>query len=566
MGCRYLRLPVMLGYLLAGLLIGPNALALIEDAATEEHLAEFGVVFLMFVIGLEFNLPKLIKMKGLVFGFGLGQVGLTITGTVVVNFLVAMAFEMMHGYWKIKWETALVLGSALAMSSTAILGKLMSERLELESPHGQRVMGILLFQDLAVVPLMVLVPALADLENNNLFQVLAIALIKATFLVGSLLWGGQKLVHRWLHLIARRRSDELFMLNILLMTLGLSWLTELAGLSLAMGAFIAGMLIAETEFKHKVEEDIRPFHDLLLGLFFITIGMKLNFSIVFDNLALVIGLSVIPVVVKAGVVYALSRIQGTSPGVSLRTGLFLAQAGEFGFVLLSLGGGHRLVPSDWISPILAAMVLSMMATPFIIMNAEFIVNKLIKNDWFNQSCDLVNMAKRITDCDQHVIVCGYGRSGRVLVELLHSQNLSYVALDADPEKVHMGIESGHRVEFADAAKLACLKAAGLKRAKVVVITYPDVLSAMKVLAWAKEYSPKVPVIVRVQDDKDLEKLMEAGAKEVVPEIFEGTLMLASQTLVAVGMPVRKILRIVQLQRAARDKAVREKIINNHSSN
>jgi CPA2 family monovalent cation:H+ antiporter-2 len=478
-------------------------------------------------------------------------------GAVAANYAIGWMLALFGYQWRVHWQTALVLGSALAMSSTAIVGKLMSDRVELESLHGQRVMGVLLFQDLAVVPLLVLIPALADLSDNNLTEVLGKALIKAMVLVGLLLWGGQRLMRFWLHLVARRKSDELFMLNLLLMTLGLSWLTEIAGLSLAMGAFLAGMLIAETDYKHKVESDIRPFHDLLLGLFFITIGMKLDWEVVYDSLGWVIGLSLIPVIIKAALVFLLARIQGAAAGVSLRTGLYLAQAGEFGFVLLSLGQTHHLIPVPWVSPILAAMVLSMIATPFIVMNADRIVNKWVSSDWLMQSLALTGMAQRTMTIENHVIVCGYGRSGHNLVDLLKLENMPYVALESDPDKVQQGRERKDKVEFGDATRLTSLMSAGLQRAQAVVVTYSDTPSALKVLAWVQEHAPQVPVIVRTHDDKDLEKLRHAGATEVVPEIIEGSLMLASQTLVHIGVPLKKVIRLVQTQRMTRYALMRE---------
>jgi CPA2 family monovalent cation:H+ antiporter-2 len=413
------------------------------------------------------------------------------------------------------------------MSSTAIVVKLMADRVEMETPHGQRVMGVLLFQDLAVVPLLVLIPALADMGEHNLWEVLSIAMVKAAVLVGLLLWGGQRAMRAWLQVVSRRKSDELFMLNLLLMTLGLAWLTELAGLSLAMGAFLAGMLIAETDFKHKVEADIRPFHDVLLGLFFITIGMKLDWEVLIDSWGWVLLLSTVPVLFKAGLVFALSRFTGAPAGVSLRTALYLAQAGEFGFVLLTLGFQNSLIPATWMSPILASMVLSMIATPFLVMNADRIVNRFISNDWLLQSLALTGMAQRSLETENHVIVCGYGRSGHNLVDLLRLEDIAYVALESDPEKVQKGREQGHHVELGDATRLASLMSAGLVRAAAVAVTYPDMPSALKVLAWVKEHAPHVPVIVRTHDDAHLEELRAAGAAEVVPEVIEGSLMLAS---------------------------------------
>ena len=556
-GCRLLQLPAMLGYLFAGVVIGPNALALAQDSTAVEHLAEFGVVFLMFVIGLEFNLPKLMQMRKLVFGLGSGQVLLTLLAALGLNTALAWLLAQFGHTWGMTWQTALALASAMAMSSTAIVVKLMSDRVELESPHGQAVMGVLLFQDLAVVPLLVLIPALAEMGENNLWHAMGLAMLKATVLVGLLLWGGPRLMRQWLMLVARRKSDELFMVNLLLMTLGLAWLTELAGLSLAMGAFLAGMLIAETDFKHRVESDIRPFHDVLLGLFFITIGMKLDWEVLYQQWGWVIFLSLIPVVAKAALVFVLARLNGMAAGVSLRTAIYLAQAGEFGFVLLSLGQARQLVPHEWVSPILAAMVLSMIATPFLIMKADAIVNRFISTDWLMQSLQLTRMAQRSIQTEHHVIVCGYGRSGHALVELLNLEHIPYVAIDADPDRVHLGRENGHQVEYDDATRAATLMSLGLARASAVVVTYPDTGSALKVLNEVQLNAPQVPVIVRTHDDTDLDRLKSAGASEVVPEVIEGSLMLASQTMVHIGIPLRRVFRLVQGQRDTRYALMRD---------
>ena len=556
-GCRLLQLPAMLGYLFAGVVIGPNALALAQDSTAVEHLAEFGVVFLMFVIGLEFNLPKLMQMRKLVFGLGSGQVLLTLLAALGLNTALAWLLAQFGHTWGMTWQTALALASAMAMSSTAIVVKLMSDRVELESPHGQAVMGVLLFQDLAVVPLLVLIPALAEMGENNLWHAMGLAMLKATVLVGLLLWGGPRLMRQWLMLVARRKSDELFMVNLLLMTLGLAWLTELAGLSLAMGAFLAGMLIAETDFKHRVESDIRPFHDVLLGLFFITIGMKLDWEVLYQQWGWVIFLSLIPIVAKAALVFVLARLNGMAAGVSLRTAIYLAQAGEFGFVLLSLGQARQLVPHEWVSPILAAMVLSMIATPFLIMKADAIVNRFISTDWLMQSLQLTRMAQRSIQTEHHVIVCGYGRSGHALVELLNLEHIPYVAIDADPDRVHLGRENGHQVEYGDATRAATLMSLGLARASAVVVTYPDTGSALKVLNEVQLNAPQVPVIVRTHDDTDLDRLKSAGASEVVPEVIEGSLMLASQTMVHIGIPLRRVFRLVQGQRDTRYALMRD---------
>ena len=545
--CRSLKLPPMLGYLAVGVVIGPNALALSQNSEAVRHLGEFGVVFLMFVIGLEFNLPRLRAMRQHVFGLGLLQVTLTI---LLATGLTLGLSIWLSGAWSLGWQAALALSSALAMSSTAIVVKLMIERLELESEHGKRVMGVLLFQDLAVVPLLVLIPALSA-SGEALFEALAWAAVKATVLVTVLLVGGQHLMRRWLTIVVRRKSDELFVLNLLLITLGLAWLTELAGLSLALGAFIAGMLISETEYKHQVETDIRPFHDVLLGLFFISIGMLLDWRLVLERWPLVLLLVVVPTVFKAALVAAIARALGSTAGVSIRTGLYLAQAGEFGFVLLTLAQKNALVPPELLNPILAAMVLSMLITPFIVMNTNRIVMKLVSSEWLQQSLQMTSIARKSINANRHVIICGYGRCGQNLARMLEREGIPYMALDLDPDRVRQAAAAGDSVVFGDAARLQALMAAGLARASAVVITYLDVPGALKVLANTRSHAPQVPVIVRTQDDQNLEKLQEAGATEVVPEAIEGSLMLASHALALVGVPMRRVIRIVQEQRDAR---------------
>ena len=550
--CRSLKLPPMLGYLAVGVVIGPHALALSQNSEGVRHLGEFGVVFLMFVIGLEFNLPKLRSMRRHVFGLGMLQVVLTVLlATLGSLFLTTLAPSL----WKMNWQTALALSGTIAMSSTAIVVKLLAERLELDSEHGKRIMGVLLFQDLAVVPLLVLIPALGSAPDQMLMA-LGVAGLKAAVLVGLLLTGGQRAMRWWLTLVARRKSEELFVLNLLLVTLALAWLTELAGLSLALGAFIAGMLISETEYKHQVETDIRPFHDVLLGLFFISIGMMLDWRLVLERWPLVLVLATLPVLGKLLLITALARLLGATTGVSLRTGLYLAQAGEFGFVLLSLAQTSQLVPANLLNPILAGMVLSMLATPFIIMYSNGIVMRLVSSEWLQQSLQMTTIARKSINANKHVIICGYGRCGQNLGHMLEREGIQYMALDLDPDRVRQAAAAGDSVVFGDAVRLQSLMAAGLARASAVVVTYLDTASALKVLANARAHAPTVPVIVRTVDDHDLEKLRAAGATEVVPEAIEGSLMLASHALALVGVPMRRVIRVVQDQRDARYNLLR----------
>ncbi|WP_445233402.1 cation:proton antiporter domain-containing protein [Duganella rhizosphaerae] len=549
---RMMHLPPMLGYLAVGILIGPHALGLAESSEAFHSLAEFGVVFLMFSIGLEFSLPKLMAMRGIVFGLGMAQVVLTIVATMVFGW--AIATQLPSGI-HISWQASFALGGALAMSSTAIVSKMLTERLELESEHGRKIIGILLFQDLAVVPLLILIPSLGQ-RPDALVETLAWAGVKAVIVLALLLFFGQKLVRGWFTVVVKRRSQELFMLNLLLITLGAAWITERAGLSLALGAFVAGMLISETEYKHQVEEDIKPFRDVLLGLFFITIGMLLNVQMVLAHWWLVLVLLAGPVLLKFALIAGLAKLFGASDGVSMRTGLALAQAGEFGFVLLNLAGGSHLMDPFIIQVVLASMVLSMLVAPFIISKSDQIVMKVSSNEWMMQSLALTKIASRTMSTNKHVIVCGFGRSGQSLATLLGEENIDYHALDLDPERVQEAQSAGRHVSYGDAARRESLVAAGIYRASAVVITYASTPSALKVLHLVHELAPALPVIVRSHDDTDLDRLKAAGAAEVVPELMEGSLMLASHALVMLGVPLRRVVHRVQTAREERYASLR----------
>ena len=536
--CRILRLPAMLGYLIVGILIGPHALGLIPDAPETRHLAEFGVVFLMFSIGLEFSLARLRTMQHVVFGLGTAQV----LATILLVMLASLFFGL-------GWRAGLALGGVLAMSSTAIVSKMLVERAELNTSYGQNIMGVLLFQDLAVVPLLIIIPALAS--SGQAFHItLSIALFKATVVLAALLIFGQKLLRPWFHLVARQKSSELFMLNVLLFTLGLAYITELAGLSLALGAFVAGMLISETEYRYQVEEDIKPFRDVLLGLFFVTIGMLLDLGSVIAGFGWVLLVLLILLPFKAVVVALLARWFAGDWGVAIRSGLGLAQAGEFGFVLLTLAGEVNLLPAEVMQNVLAAMLISMLAAPFLIHHAEAIVRYISPSAWMNRAMQIHQIAVQSMGADAHIIICGYGRSGQALAHFMEQENIRFIALDLDSRRVREAAAS-KSVVYGDAAKREVLLAAGLMRAKTLVITYNDKHSALRILHHVNELRPGLPVVVRTADDTHIEALKQAGAAEVVAEVTEGSVMLASQALLMSGVPLSRVIRHIQESRARR---------------
>lgn len=441
------------------------------------------------------------------------------------------------------------------MSSTAIVTKLISDRSELETEHGRNIIGILLFQDLAVVFLLILLPSLGK-NPGDLFIALTTATIKITVALVLIFVIGQTLMSRWFRLVAKLRSQELFMLNLLLIVLGMAGLTEHFGLSLALGAFLAGMLISETPYRHQVEEDIKPFRDVLLGLFFITVGMLLDFDVIYQQWVLVLLLLIGPLIFKFGLIALLSRLFGSSQGISIRTGLCLAQAGEFGFVLLTQIDGLDLIDPALSQAVLAAMLISMFGAPFLIQYSDRIAMRFSSNEWLLQSLALTRVAAKSVRTENHVVICGFGRSGQSLARMLDQEKIPYIALDMDPDRVKEASAAGDNVVYGDASRENYLGAAGLARAKAVVITYADTPATLKVLHQVEHMRPGMTILVRTKDDADLAKLRAAGATEVVPELIEGSLMMASHVLLMMGVPMRKVVRRITSAREARYSLLR----------
>ena len=539
--CRLARLPPILGYLIVGTAIGPHALGWVADDEATRKVAEFGIVFLLFSVGLEFSLPKLRAMRRAVFGLGLAQVAITT--------LAGVAALSVAGFG---WQAGLVLGGALAMSSTAIVSKMLAERGELATPHARDAIAILLFQDLAVVAFLIVIPSL-HAEASTLALALSLAALKAAVALVVVLYAGQRPMRWWFSLVARQRSRELFTLNVLFVTLGLAALTDFAGLSLELGAFLAGLLIAETEFRYQVEEDIAPFRDVLLGLFFVTIGMALDLAVVGANIGWVLALLIVPVAAKLALIVLLARAFGSPLATAMRTGLYLAQAGELALVMLALAAQNRLIDGASLQIVLAAMVLSMLAAPVQIQFIEPIVRRLTANDWLARAAQVTAIASQAMARQEHVIVCGYGRSGQNLARLLDAEDIPYVALDNDPQRVREAAGAGGSVVYGDAGRRETLVAAGLPKARAVVVTFADVPLALKILHLVQAVRPELPVVVRTVDDAELDRLLRAGATEVVPEVLEGSLMLASHSLLLLGVPLNRVL--------ARIRAIREERYN-----
>jgi CPA2 family monovalent cation:H+ antiporter-2 len=545
---RKLALPSILGYLAVGMLLGPHALALAADNETTQLLADFGVVFLVFTLGLEFSLPRLVAMRWEVLGVGGAQVlittGIIATGAVVL-FGVAPA-------------AAVVVGGALAMSSTAIIIAQLTEQSENNRTHGRLAVAICLFQDLSFPLLLALVSALGNggraADAEHILSAIGIA-VAALLLV---LAAGRWLLRPLFLMIASVRSTELFSLAVLLAVLASAWATHAAGLSLALGAFLAGMMLAETEFRHQIEATIRSYREVLLGLFFITVGMLLDVGLLLRDFAVVTAILLGMLLLKAAVVAVVAEPATKSWFKSLRTGVIVAQGGEFGFALLILLLRHELLDPGIVQPLLAATVLSMVLSPLIIRHNRRITRVILRESGSPQTEAMRQERVTLAAADrEHVVICGFGRVGQNIARVLEQTGFEYIALDVDPYRIRTGRQVGDPVVYGDAGQGKVLENVGLAHASVVVITFANPDVALRILRSVRELRPDVPILVRTQDDTKLRELQAAGATEVVPETFEASLMLLSHLLLLVKLPVGQVIRTVNEIRSHRYQMLRQ---------
>ena len=543
---RRFHRPSMLAYLAIGMTLGPHGLALLAETAEVQGFAEFGLVFLMFSIGLEFSLKRLQAMRTLVFGFGPAQMALTALGT-------GLATVLAYGQ---DWKSGIAVGLAVAMSSTVIVARMLSDRFELHSRSGRQTMGVLLFQDLAVAPCLILLPALAA-PSEDLLRSLAVAAAQAVAVLALLVWLGKRLMGRLFDAVARVRSNELLVLTALWVVVGLSFLTAQSGLSLALGAFVGGMLISETSYRHHVEADIRPFRDILLGLFFVTIGMLLDLGYVLANAHKLVLAVLLLIGGKALVMLLITRLAGTPLVASLRTSAQLAQAGEFGLILIHLAHQLQLISTSVFQITLSAMLLSMFVAPFLIERAARLSGDLGRGDWAHKATAIHDIAVHSMNLGKHVVICGYGRTGQRIAEFLAIENIPFIALDIDPQRIGEARARGINVVFGNADRREVLQAAGVTRARAVVVTYPDAHSAERVLHIVRGTRPDIPIVVRTADDKDVARLKAAGATEVIPEVLESSLLIAAETLVQAGIPMKKAIQHVRAARAERYASLRD---------
>lgn len=543
---RRLKLPAVIAYLVTGFVVGPHLLGWIPDSADTRDLAEFGVVFLLFTLGLEFSLPKLVVMRKAVFVLGGLQVLLTTAGVGLIAWLFGA-----------RMPVAIVVGGAFAMSSTAIVVKQLAEQNELNLQHGRLAIAVLLFQDLAVIPLLILIPGLTHGIGTEFAGELLLTFAKGALAVIVILAFGRWLLRPIFHQIAGARSAELFTLGVLLVTLAASFGTAALGLSLALGAFLAGMMLAETEYRHEVEADIRPFRDILLGLFFVTVGMLINPQTIVRHWWLLLLAVAAILLFKTVLIALLSRALGANRGAALRTGMVLAQCGEFGFALLALGYSSRVIRASVVEFSIAAIVLSMIAGPLLIRANRAIATAMFPRGESDERDRLQHdIGQHQVHAENHILIVGYGRVGQNVARFLEPEGFEFVALDLDPMRVKRAREAGDPVYYGDGTNPAVLKAAGVEHARALVISYFRIPVILKILAHVKKLRPDLPVLVRTRDDAELDKLMQAGATEVIPETMESSLMVAAHLLQVLGVPLRKILRDIQEVRAHRYSLLR----------
>ncbi|GAB3004408.1 monovalent cation:proton antiporter family protein [Psychrosphaera aestuarii] len=538
---KRLKLPAILAYLIAGVIAGPQVFSIIAEPKDLVLVAELGIVFLLFSLGLEFSVPKLVAMRHLVFGVGSAQVVLTL----IIFMLMFVGLDQ-------TWESAFIIGSIFALSSTAVVVKSLNESGLTQTKRGQIAISILLFQDIAVVAFLIAIPILGGDGETSVLATIAIALAKGALVVTILLSVGKWVLPRIFNQVAQVRTDELFVLTAILVTVLAGTLTSFFGLSMALGAFLAGMMLSESQYKHQLEADIRPFRDILMGLFFISVGMELNIQAMLHQWVFILSGIVIMLLIKTILIRHVAVLAGETSADGWSAGLMLFQMGEFGFVLVALAQQFDLISSELAAALLGIGVLSMAVTPTIISNDKRLV--LAGSRFFgNTEQEHIETAEAEfeTDLKDHVIICGFGRVGQTVSRFLKSEAVPYVVLDVDPVRVAEAQAAGENVQYGHARDKAILKAVKIEAAKLVVITFGDLAKTQTVINNVKQCVTSARIMVRTKSDEHMAFILEEGADQVVPEAIEGSLMLVSQVLFESGVPMSRVLRRIRKERENR---------------
>ncbi len=530
---RSLSINPVLGYLVAGALIGPKGLGLIHHSETTIHIGDYGIIFLLFMIGLDLSWDRLKAMRGQVLRIGSAQIGLTALAFCLVAVLAGYSIG-----------TSVVIGMGLALSSTALVLQVLEQRGELPSQAGRLSLSILILQDLAVLPLLVLIPIMAEGTGGSLGSQLGMAGVRACGGLAAILLVGRLVLRPLFRLIARLDIDELFVATTLLVVFGISWATETSGLSGALGAFLAGLLVAETEFQHQVEADVKPYKSLLMGLFFMAVGMRIDTAFIMDNAATVLAMAAGILIIKCGLLTAVLNASGYNRRTSLHVGLLMSQGGEFGFILFGLAGSYGILGQMLTQQLLLAITLSMAATPLLDS-----LGALLERRWWLRARTTPELLKAETqDMEGQVVIAGYGRMGQLIGSYLAAEKIPFVALDTDPREVADGRKRHQPVYYGDATRPDVLEAIGVERAHALVITLHEPAKAESMTKAMRAAYPNMPIFVRARDKAHVATLETLGANIAVPELQVSGMRMLAGLLTALGRPEEEIQRVMDAVR------------------
>lgn len=524
-----IRLGAILGYLAAGVILGPWGFGVITEVEDVRHLGEFGVIFLLFVLGIELKPDKLWSMRKMVLGLGLGQLLLT----AGIIYLVAVMLGVSH-------QPAIIIGFGLALSSTAFCLQLLAERGGISTLMGKMSFSVLLLQDLSVVPLLALVSMMAGADVDSAQS--SFSLIYSVLVVIGLLVAGHYLLNPILGKIVASQDPDVFVAMAVLLVLGMAWLMELIGFSMAMGAFLAGLMLAESHYRHQIEADILPFRGILLGLFFMTVGMGIDFKLLWDDLGVIVGLTIGLMLIKGAVVYLLARLSGARHTVSAQTAVLLSQSGEFGFVLFGFAGISGLLNTELSQMLTLVIALTMVLTPFSVKTVNwslerFYVPKVENESFFNEFYE---------DTEGHVIIAGFGRVGARVGAILNAADVPYIAIDLNLERVKAARAQGFAVFYGDASNVKVLRAAGAGKARMIVVAMDmgNPQDFERMLPLVRQSYPNLPIHARAKDRKHCAELITQGASTAVSETLETSLRLSEEILQGINIEKDDIDRVL----------------------
>jgi monovalent cation:proton antiporter-2 (CPA2) family protein len=524
---RRLRLSSILAHLAAGVLIGPFGLAVINDTEGVMHIAEFGVVLLLFVIGLELQPSRLRAMRRSIFGLGLAQVVVTTSAITAVAYLLGLPMN-----------AAFVIGFALSLSSTPLVLQLLAERHELNTQHGRPAFAILLFQDLAVMPMLAILPLLGATTATQSMGDTLLGAVKGLGVLALLVFGGRYIVRPVLRVVAETKVSETFTAAALLIVIGNALLVDAVGMSMALGAFVAGVLLAESEYRHELEADIEPFKGLLLGLFFMSVGMTTNLGLLLEQPGLIAALVMGLLILKASLLYGVARVFGLQIQHASPLAVTLAQGGEFGFVLFSLAVSHQILSASLAQILVIVVTISMAMTPLIIkLHALLIEPKLVKPE--------AREFDDIQDDGSRVLIAGFGRVGQIIGRVLRMRHISFTALESSVAQVDFVRRFGNRVYYGDPSRLDLLQAAGAARAEIFVLAMDDIDSSVRTAALIRKHFPHLKVFARARNRQHAIKLMDLGVRYLMRETYYSSLDMAQNTLEALGLSRTEALESIR---------------------